>query len=312
MRIDQELSQVSQDRESVLTIGVFDGVHRGHSHLMNHLTREATAAGRLAGVVTFRNHPASILRSDFKPQYLVDFDQRVRLISELGVDFVVPVTFDLDLSKLRPKEFVMRLQRHLRMRGLVLGPDFAMGHEREGNTETLRVLGGETGFSVSVVDSVVADGQAIKSTSIREAVTQGDVTRAAEMLGRNFVLIGKVVKGVGRGKSLGFPTANLEVPPGMTTPGDGIYATWAHLGERRFMAATSIGTRPSFAESERTVEAFILDFDGDLYREELHLEFVRRLRDEVKYDAVEALQEQVDRDVEQTRTILQAGRPNPG
>ena len=310
MRIDRELAQYLTDRDSVITIGVFDGVHRGHRHLINQLIGEARNTGRRAGVVTFRNHPLSVLRADFKPQYLTDFDERVRLIREQGVDFLVPITFDLELADLGPKDFVARLQEHLRMRELVVGPDFAMGHKRMGDVETLTALGEEMGFSVRVVDLLEEGGQAIRSTTIREAAAKGDVTSAAALLDRNFVLTGTVVKGVGRGKTLGFPTANLKAPQGMVIPGDGIYATWACLGEQNHMAASSIGTRPTFGESERTIESFILDFEGDLYDQQIRLEFVQRLRDEVKYSSVEDLQEQVAKDVAQTKAILRTSRPN--
>ena len=312
MRIDSELAGFSTDQDSVLTIGVFDGVHRGHRHLISRLRSEATDMGCLAGVVTFRNHPASVLRRDFKPQYLTSLDERLRLLKELGVDQVIPVTFDLELSKLRAREFLALLRRHLRLRGLLIGPDFSMGHDREGDAKALAALGQEMGFSVSVVD-LLRDGEdAVRSTLIRQALAQGDVARVEKMLGRSFALAGVVVRGVGRGRTLGFPTANLEPPQGVAVPGDGIYATWAHVKARRYMAATSIGTRPTFDERRRTIESFILDFEGDLYEHEIRLEFVRRLRDEVKYDTVQALQEQVDRDVDQTRAILGVSHPNPG
>ena len=311
MKIDQELAEFSPSRDSVLTIGVFDGVHQGHRHLIDRLTRVAADADMLSGVVTFRNHPKSVVRPDFKPRYITALDERLRLINQLGVSFVVPITFDLDLSMLRPEPFILRLQRLLRMRGMVVGPDFAMGHDREGDVETLTVLGKGMGVSVSVVDYFVDKGEALRSTTIRDALTQGDVGRVADMLGRNFVLTGRVVRGVGRGKNLGFPTANLEAPTDMAIPGDGIYATWAHLGERCLKAATSIGTRPTFEEGEHTIEAFVLDFEEDLYNTELRLEFVKRLRDEVKYDTADALQVQMDMDVNQARSVLEMSPPNP-
>ena len=306
MIIDQELSEAAPTRDSSLTIGVFDGVHRGHCHLINQLTREAASTGRLAGIVTFRDHPASVLRPDSAPKHLMGLEERLRLLKELGVDFVVPITFNLELSMLSSEEFAGRLQKHLRMRGLVVGPDFALGRSREGDVSTLTALGKRIGFSVKVVDLLTNERARITSTSVREALDVGDVGRAASILGRNFVLTGAVVKGAGRGRELGFPTANLEVSPESAIPSDGIYATWAHLGDQRYMAATSIGTRPTFDESEQTIESFLLDFEGDLYGHEVRLEFVQRLRDELKYTSVEALVEQIDKDADQTRTVLQA------
>ena len=305
MKIDQELGSFSPEGESVLTIGVFDGVHQGHRHLMSRLSAEAARTGRLAGVVTFRNHPASVLGQNFKPRYLTSVEERLRLITELGVDFVVPLTFDVELSRLSAEACAGLLQRHLAMKGLVVGPDFAMGHNREGDVEKLTALGREMGFSVTLVDPLLdGDGAPIRSTSVREALSRGDATRVNSLLGRNFILTGTVVTGAGRGGNLGFPTANLKLPEGIASMADGIYATWAYVNARRYMAATSIGIRPTFEGSEHAVEAFILEFEGDLYGQEVRLEFVRRLRDELRFETAGELQEQVGKDVDETRAIL--------
>ena len=313
MKIDQELAQHSPSCDSVLTIGVFDGVHRGHRHLISRLMAEASRGGCLAGVLTFRNHPASVLRPDFDPRYLTDMDERLSLIRGLGVDFLVPISFDKDLSRLSARQFVALLQERLRMRALVIGPDFTMGHQREGDTLTLASLGREMGFVLHVVEPLADEGgHVIRSTSVRQALVRGDVTLVGEQMGRNFALTGTVVRGHGRGGPLGFPTANLRMPEGMAIPGDGIYATLAYVNDRRYMSATSIGARPTFGEDGHVVEVFILDFHGDLYDRTIRLEFVRRLRDEVRFESVRALQEQVDRDIDQTRAILQAGRTGAG
>jgi riboflavin kinase/FMN adenylyltransferase len=223
---------------------------------------------------------------------------------------VIPITFDLDLSDMSPKKFVARLQKHLNMRELVVGPDFAMGHNRVGDVISLTTLGTEMEFSVHVVPLFLEEGEAIRSTSVRKAISSGDVNQTANLLDRNFVLTGVVVRGAGRGRTLGFPTANLKTPQGMMVPGAGIYATWVHLDEKQYMAATSIGTRPTFGEGQRTIESFILDFKGDLYNQRIRLEFVERMRDEIKYESVEDLKNQVNRDVTQTKTILNARHPN--
>ena len=304
MKADEELSLSAIDRESLITVGVFDGVHKGHRHLIARLVEDATSQGRLSGVVTFRTHPAELLDPTFHPQYLTSLSERVRLLEELGVDFVAPVTFDHELSTVRARDFILLLQRHLGATGLVVGPDFAMGHRREGDVKTLTTMGRDVGFSIAVVDILRENAEAVRSTVIRKVLAAGDVTAASDLLGRNFVFEGKVVRGAGRGRPLGIPTANLEAPGGMAMPGDGIYATWMHLEDGTYMAATSVGTRPMFDDGDRTVEAFILDFDGDLYGREVRLEFVKRLRNEEKFDSVEALLEQIDRDVDQTRAVL--------
>ena len=308
MRIEQELEQARIDRDSVLTIGVFDGVHRGHQSLIAKVTAEARAKDAAACVLTFRNHPDSVLNPNFQPQYITSLAERIRLIEELGVDFVVPVTFAREVAGLRARRFSELLRSRLRMRGLVVGPDFAMGYKREGNVDALTSLGAELGFSVSVVDLLSEGGDAVHSTSIRKELAEGSVGDAAKKLGRNFSISGTVVTGEKLGRTLGFPTANLEVGPEMAVPGNGIYATRAFVGNERYMAATSIGTRPTFDGKGRTIEAFLLGFDKNLYNKQLRLEFVQRLRDELKFESVDELLKQMERDVEQTRTLLQADR----
>ena len=307
MNIDQELGDYTPGGETVLTIGVFDGVHRGHLHLISQLTALAMQTRRLAGVVTFRNHPAAVLKPDFRPSYLTSVEERSRLLQDLDVDFIIPVTFDREISLLRAGQFAALLRDRLRMKALVIGPDFTMGHKREGNAEALVALGGELGFTVNVVEPLNdEDGHPVRSTTIREALAEGDLPHVSELLGRDFTLAGTVVKGAGRGGPLGFPTANLAVDPGMAVPGDGIYAAWANIGPTKHMAATSIGVRPTFEDSGHAIEVFMLDFEDDLYGKEVRLEFVTRLRDEVKFDTVEALQEQVREDIDQIRAVLGA------
>ena len=304
MKIDEDLSQISVERDSALTIGVFDGVHRGHVHLLRRLTSEAKNAGLFSGVVTFKNHPKTVLRPDFETNYISDLDERVRLLKEHGIDFVVAVTFDRDLAQLPSEQFLARLSDRLRMKSLVVGPDFAMGHKRDGTLETLPLIGSRLGFTFKSVGLLKKRDHPVKSTVIRNLIAEGDVELVSQMLGRNFSTTGTVVDGLKRGRTLGFPTANLEVPNGYAAPGDGIYATWADLESGRYMAATSIGTRPTFQEGGRTIEAFLLDFSDDIYGQTLRLEFVKRLRGEEKYDSVDALLAQINKDVHQTRELL--------
>ena len=304
MRIDDELAALSIERDSMLTIGVFDGVHRGHRRLLAHLVESARETGRAAGVVTFRNHPASVLRADFRPNYLTTLDQRIDLLRESGIDFVVPVTFDEHLSKLDARAFAERLVSALSMKGLVVGADFAMGHGRGGDPAALARLGEELGFTVQTVD-LLADGpHAVKSTSIRRALAEGDVEAVASMLGRNFTCQGVVAHGEKRGRELGFPTANLETPPGLAVPADGIYAAWAHFDDLRRMAAVSIGVRPTFDGMPRAIEAYLLEYQGNLYGKTMRLEFVAFLREELRFGSVEALIVQMREDVLKASEIL--------
>ncbi len=310
MSIEEDLSHFESDRDSTITIGVFDGVHRGHRHLIGALVQEARSAGVLAGVLTFKNHPITVLRPGVEVRFLTGLDERVRLLKELGVDFVVPVRFDRELAGLSSRDFLLRLYEKLRMRRLIVGPDFAMGRDRDGTLETLPAIGESIGFTFEFVDLMTDTAGVVKSTTIRNSITEGDVSRAARLLGRNFAVNGVVGHGEERGRELGFPTANLNVPPEFIFPGDGIYAAWAHLESGTYMAAASIGVRPTFDDGEnRTIEAYLLDFSGNIYDQPLRLEFVRRLRGEEKFDTVQALLDQMDEDVSRTRDVLAMSGP---
>ena len=307
MRIRRELEGLGLEGGAAVTIGVFDGVHLGHRGLLSRLKDAAGSRGLSSVVLTFRNHPASVLRAGFEPRYLTLPYERVRLLEETGVDLVVQATFDAELSQLSAREFAAFLQDTLGMRALVAGPDFAMGRNREGSIAALTGIGAERGFDVEVVEPLLGPGdEAVRSTAVRAAVSSGEMERAAAMLGRDYSITGTVVRGHGRGGPLGFPTANLEVPAESLAPRDGIYACWMEIDGTRYMAAASIGERPTFQGAGRSIEAFVMDFDGDLYGRELRLELVRRLRDEEKFDSVEQLRLQVDRDVAATRRLLQA------
>ena len=310
MSLEEDISHLEPDRDSTVTIGVFDGVHRGHSHLVGRLVREARGVGALAGVVTFKNHPITVLRPGAEVRFLTDLDERVRLLKELGVDFVAPIRFDRELANLSSRDFLARLYESLRMRRLIVGPDFAMGRDRDGTLDTLPAIAESIGFSFESVDLMTDSAGVVKSTTIRNRIAEGDVSRASKLLGRNFSINGIVVHGEERGREIGFPTANLELGPGLMFPGDGIYATRAHLESGSYMAATSIGIRPTFDDGEnRTIEAYLLDFSGDIYGQTLRLEFVQHLRGEEKFDTLQALLDQMDEDVRQTRDILTSARP---
>jgi riboflavin kinase/FMN adenylyltransferase len=308
MRLHQELPAQLPQKDTLLAIGVFDGVHLGHQHLLKRLTDAASQGGMLSGVLTFTNHPRTVLVPGTCVEFITSVDDRMKLLESTGVNMVIPMTFELELSRLRAHEFVEVLQERLRMVGLVMGHNFVMGYKREGTPEVLTAIGIEKGFSVTVVDPLSTDGGRVSSTATRQAISDGEVDRAHRNLGRPFALKGTVVAGNSRGKSLGFPTANLSIAENRILPGNGIYATWAHVGDKRYMAATNVGVRPTFGEAERIVEAFILDFDGDLYGSEISVDFIERLRNEQRFETPEALVAQMHKDVERTREVLSKPR----
>ncbi len=288
----------------MLTIGVFDGVHLGHQHLIGNLKEQAAERGLSAGVLTFRRHPQDVLQPQTQLTFLTTLEERINLIRNLGIEFVAVLSFTKAVARLSARRFVSLLKEHLRMRGLVLGPDFALGRGREGNASTLKALGQELGFTVASVPYLRIEGQVVSSTSIRDALSRGDLSRAARLLGRNFSIKGSVVPGDDRGKKLGFPTANITPGPSQALPTDGVYATWARVGDKRYESATNVGVSPTFGGKARNIEAHLIDFNGDLYGQELTIEFVQRIRDEVSFATPDELRAQMGRDVEQAKAML--------
>lgn len=309
MRWLDELTSNPLAGSSAVTIGVFDGVHLGHQHLFSVLRAEAQRQGLKTVAVTFRNHPRLFLYPDRPFPLLTTPEERIRLIRQQAVDSVIPLTFDADLARVPAEEFLHALVARLGMRLLVAGQDFALGYHREGTLSVVRELGEKMGFTVTVVPPFLLDGAVVSSSAIRRAVLEGRVEEATRLLGRPPALEGTVRPGVGRGRQLGYPTANLEVDAGLAIPANGIYATWTLLEGKRWPSATSIGVRPTFGESARTIETYILGFSGNLYGQRLRLEFVRRLRDERAFPSIQALVEQMRRDIEEARSILTSPSP---
>jgi riboflavin kinase/FMN adenylyltransferase len=304
MNIENELARHNPDRPTLLTIGVFDGVHRGHLHLLGHLVARAREKGCPSGVVTFRTHPEKVLgRRDTIP-WITTLQERTRLLRAAGADVVVPVTFTRDIAGLSAREFVLLLQKHLNMSGLVLGPDFALGRHRLGDPDYLRKIGEELDFRVEVVRPARLQGEVISSSAIRKLLAAGDVNKVGEMLGRRFNLEGRVAEGDRRGRTLGFPTANIRMQPEQAMPRDGVYATIARQGRLRLNSVTNIGVRPTFDGMKRLVETYIMDFEGDLYGKKLTIDLVARLRDEMRFKNAEELKQQMAKDTLKAREIL--------
>ncbi len=300
-----DLGQVQLQKPSVVTIGVFDGVHLGHQHLIRRLVEEARASDRLAVVLTFFPHPDIVLRGLKGRYYLTTPEQRAEYLGELGVDTVITLPFDAEFRQIRAAAFVDSMLEHLKLSSLWVGADFALGYQREGNVGFLREQGEKKGFSLQVIDLIAAESDgAISSTAIRAALLTGEVEQARDWLGRSYALAGEVVHGDHRGRELGFPTANLKLWDEQVIPANGIYAGWAHLGGERFMAATNVGVRPQFDGEDVRVEAYLLDFDRMIYGQQLTFSFEKRLRPEAKFDSLEGLITQINADVAETRVYL--------
>jgi riboflavin kinase/FMN adenylyltransferase len=294
---------------SVLSIGSFDGVHLGHQALVSRLVQHARLARLPAVVLTFFPHPSVVLRGRQPALYINTPDEKAELLAGLGVDYVVTRTFDVGLSHLSADAFLDLLRTHLGLRALVVGEDFALGYRREGGRIFLEQAAPQRGFRLEIVPPLMLDGEPVSSTRVREALRSGDVRRAAAYLGRPFVLPGTVVRGVGRGRKLGIPTANLGFWNERAYPAPGVYACWAEFAGKTYPAVTNIGMRPTFNDGllHPVVEAHLLGFSEDLYDQEVRLSFVERLRDEQRFEGAEALSAQISRDIERARTILQVG-----
>ncbi|HOD03415.1 MAG TPA: bifunctional riboflavin kinase/FAD synthetase [Anaerolineaceae bacterium] len=288
-----------------VTIGTFDGVHRGHQALIRTLVQDSAAADAPAVVITFTPHPLVALRGSTGPYCLTSPANRARLLGELGVDVVITLPFNADLAVLTADEFMQRVQRALGLRHLRVGPDFALGRGRAGNVEKLRQIGAELGYQVSLFPTVTLDGEAVSSSRIRSALLAGEVGTAARLLGRPHSVEGLVVHGDGRGRGLGFPTANLDISPSRLLPANGVYTTWAWAGGERLPAVTNIGVRPTFnGEPALRVEAHLLDIDRDLYGQVLQLEFLSRLRTEQRFNSIDELMAQIRRDAQSAREVF--------
>jgi riboflavin kinase/FMN adenylyltransferase len=307
----------------VLTIGVFDGVHRGHAALIAHAVQAGRARGVPTVLMTFDPHPMEVVRPGNHPAQLTTLTRRAELAEQAGIDVFLVVPFTTDFMKLTPDRYIHELLvEHLHVVEVVVGENFTFGKKAAGNVDLLRRAGEQFGFAVEAMSLVAEHHQCetvtFSSTYIRSCVDAGDVVAAAEALGRPHRVEGVVVRGDGRGKSLGFPTANVAPPMYSAIPADGVYAAWfTVLGHgsvngnvvagERYQAAVSVGTNPTFSGRTRTVEAFVLDSDADLYGQHVAVDFVARIRGQQKFESVRDLVATMDADTDRARTLLSAG-----
>ena len=312
MRILHHPGDCVVERPCAVTIGAYDGVHIGHRLVIDRVRRVAAEQGLASAVVTFDQHPAAVVRPESAPKVLTDLAQKLELLASTNVDHVLVVHFDQERSEESAEDFVREvLVGCLSARAIIVGHDFHFGYKRRGNVPMLQDLGSELGFDVTGI-RLLADepgGEPVSSTRIRNLLAAGSVGEAAALLGRPHQVRGVVARGDARGRELGFPTANVTVPNEIALPTDGVYAGWYYRpdGVRR-PTAISLGWRPTFYEHAgmSLLEAYLLDFDGDLYDEEAKVEFVAHLRPQVKFESVQELIDQTTRDVATTRRVLGA------
>jgi riboflavin kinase / FMN adenylyltransferase len=297
---------IPDGRGTVVTVGTFDGVHRGHWTVLREIRERARATDRRSVLVTFHPHPLRIVRPEHAPPLLTTPTEKKEVLAESGLDYAVFISFTEALSRYAPRRFVEEiLVERLHVEELVIGYDHGFGRDRSGNADTLRDIGQELGFAVDVVPPVQADGGAVSSTRIREAVAAGRMDEARVCLGRPYSVRGVVIRGDGRGRQLGFPTANLRVGDGgKLIPPPGIYAVRGILRRGTFTGALHLGPRPTFEGSPPSIELHLLDFEGDLYGEEVRVDFVEYLREVLPFDSASALVDQMKEDVEAARASV--------
>lgn len=293
------------DGPSVVTVGFFDGVHAGHREVIGRTVDHARAVGLPAVAVTFDRHPREILTPGSEPRLLTTVEAKASLIEAIGVDRLHVLPFTADLAGWEPDAFVDRiLVGGLGARRVVVGDNFTYGHRARGTAATLVDAGRARGFETERVPLLHLDGRGVSSSSIREALAAGDLGWPERALGRRYAVDGVVVGGAGRGHGLGYPTANLETSPRLLLPADGVYAGMAHVDGEGHVAAISVGTNPTFGSEPLRVEAFLLDFDGDLRGRPIRVEFWHRLRGQVAFDTPEALIAAMDEDVRKVRGLV--------
>lgn len=294
---------------SIITLGNFDGLHLGHQELIKTIIRRAEETGGLSMVVTFRPHPLKILAPEKCPPLISIYEEKILLLEKLGIDVLVKIPFTVDFSAMEPRDFVKDvLCDLLGAREIFVGYNYRFGKGRKGNILMLRDLGKEFGFSVREVEQVSLDGEVISSTRIRQLLKNGEVEHAAKLLGRPYAICGIVVKGDGRGRGLGFPTANIASKHAII-PGSGVYAARLFVRDRHYDGVVNIGMRPTFDAKSLAVEVHIFDFDEDIYGEEITVYFIRKIREEKKFRNAEALIGQIQADIAIAKKKLTENHP---
>ena len=306
----EELRQWPTRPPLVVTIGAFDGVHVAHRALISGAVVASRERGVQSAVLSFDPHPDTVVRADQPMIYLTDYDDKADLIAEIGADMLIIQPFTPEFARVPAQDFIARLVELAAVKEIHVGEDFVFGYKAQGNVVRLREWGHAAGFQVKTLAPLEVNNQTVSSSLIRQFLTAGQVDQAARFLGRVFSLKGTVIHGNERGRLLGFPTANLAVPANFAVPGHGVYATMtSFLDEPGAVArpsVTNIGTRPTFDNGERSVETFVLDWSGDLYAQSLRVEFIQKLRDEQKFNGLDAIKAQLTRDVEASRAALKA------
>ncbi len=293
----------------VLTIGNYDGIHLGHRQIIDGVKERARELSGTSMLLTFSPHPLHVLRPDRELAAITPLAEKKRLIGDAGIDVLVIAPFTAEFARIEPKAFITSiLVDKLAIKGLVIGYDFRFGHLGKGDIASLQEAGGTWGFFVEVIDAITLEGEKVGSNRIRGLINAGDVAKAAKLLGRHFYIEGMVIRALGRGKTIGYPTINLKTDYALI-PKNGVYVTEAEVNGQRWGGLTNIGYNPTFEQGQvRSIETFILDFEGDLYDKQVRLHFLERIRDEMKFGSAEDLAARIAKDVERGRAFFRGAR----
>lgn len=305
MQIYHSFAEVRLETPTILTIGKFNGMHVGHRSLLDQVVARAGAIGGTSAALTFDPHPTLVLRPEIERVYLAPEAERERLIAASGIEHLIVLRYDDALRRQTADQFMNALCDRIVLRELWVGPDFRLGYRARGTIAVLREIGKRRGFEVHAVDPVLVGDAPVSATRIRELLQAGHVDDVAALLGRHFAVVGPVVRGDQRGRAIGFPTANVAVEAYHILPADGVYACRVTLMDGiEHPAVTNVGVRPTFGLLQRTVEAHLLDWDGDLYGQQIRVAFVRRIRGEQKFSGIDELRAQIGRDAQRAREML--------
>jgi riboflavin kinase/FMN adenylyltransferase len=298
MTLENDLADFRPSSGTYLTIGVFDGVHLGHKSLLSELIKRAKQKGLQSGVITFKQHPRRVINPGNEIQFLTNLQLKIKLLKDEGVDFVIPLNFTKEIADISASDFISLLQKHLKMRGLLVGPDFALGSNRKGNIPFLKSLSESMNFEFDTIPPFKNSIGIISSTSIRNALSAGDMEKAYHLLGRYFSIEGEVIQGTSTGKKIGFPTANLYVDSEQALPLEGIYATRTFFNGQCYNSVTFFGKRVTFGDTRRTIETHLIDYNKDLYHKNIKIDIIYRLRSEIKFENADELAKQISKDIE--------------
>jgi riboflavin kinase/FMN adenylyltransferase len=301
----EELQRAAIGRPTALTIGVFDGVHRGHQALVRRVIESARRDNLAAAAVTFHPHPRQVVHPDAQISYLTSLEDRLDLLLATGLDTVAAVTFTSELAQVAAEDFVQVLIEDMQLTKLVIGPDFALGRQRAGDPEALQRMCDDHGIPMELIDFVQEDDAKVSSSSVRKALDIGEIEQVNMLLGRRFSLHGPVVLGAERGRTIGFPTANIAVGADLAMPAHGVYATLAHFNDQAYQSVTNIGVRPTIDDDDAiSIECHLFDFEGALYGRDVRVDIVSRLRGEQRFDGLDALKAQIAADCVAARAVL--------